>query len=184
MKKQYIRKNIRINKVESLTYEYLNSFNFFERYEKMCKSHRSSTDLTMDNPDMDRLLDIVKKCGYIKSKKSSKKTIVFNEKINNDDNIIKFYIGQLNIGQCEFQIYFNSKEDEYILGDVGCGMLILKSYVEDNDFTKSYTPYPNFTTYEEFQIIFKEFARLYEDFKKAIIESGIRTLSDVEDIIE
>jgi hypothetical protein len=184
MPKKYIRTNKRVNKVESLTYELLKSINFFTRYQKLCTSHRNPVFETLDGADITKLLTVVKNNGFENAKKSSPKTLKFTEKINNGENLIKFYIGKLDIGLCEFQIYFNSKKDEYIFGDVGANMYRLKQYVETNNFERISFPYPNFQTYEEFEQIFQEFALIYQDFKQAVIDSGIRSLEDIEDIIE
>jgi hypothetical protein len=184
MNKQYIRKNKSVNKVESLTYELLISINFFKRYEKLCKSHRHPTFETMDGSDIVVLLKTIQKNGYYKAKISNKKTIKLIEKINKGNNLIKLYISKLDIGVCEFQIYFNSQLDEYLIGEVGASFYRLKQYVELNNFERVAFPYPNFKSYEEFEDIFKEFVQIYEDFKNAIIECGIRTKEDIENIIE
>jgi hypothetical protein len=184
MPNKYIRINKRVNKIESLTYELLKSINFFTRYQKLCQSHIHPSFEYEDCNDITKLLAIIKTNGFEKAKKSSPKTLKFTEKINNGENLIKFYIGKLDIGLCEFQIYFNSKEDEYILGDVGGRLYPLLQYVETNNFEENRLPYPKFRTYEEFEQIFQEFALIYQDFKQAVIDSGIRSLEDIEDIIE
>ncbi|MGL4759299.1 MAG: hypothetical protein ACRCXZ_08235 [Patescibacteria group bacterium] len=180
----YKRVNKRLNKTESLTYEFLNSINFFTRYEKLCKDHYYPPLTSMDNGDVKKMVEIVKNNGYPKAKKSSSRTIAYMENTDGGENNFAFYIGFLNIGKCEFQMYFYSKEGEYILGDVCAGLDQLRYMVEDDYFEWKTVGYPKFKTYEEFEEIFIEFAKIYEDFKKAVIESGIRTKGDIEDIIE
>ncbi|MGL4759300.1 MAG: hypothetical protein ACRCXZ_08240 [Patescibacteria group bacterium] len=179
----YKRINQNISKKDYITYEILKSIDFFNRYEKLCKDHIHSNTQLKTLLDSKILQSLIKKNNYSNVLRNGNRSLRNVENFN-DSNLFKFYIGGLHYSFCEFQIYFNTIDDLYILGDVGCGLYDLKFNIEKNVFDTPNLPYPKFINYKEFEEIFSAFAKIYEDFKIAVIKSGIKTLEDIESLVE
>jgi hypothetical protein len=173
----------------NITYQILESIDFFNRYKALSDKYQGNEDLefmlNLKLDDTKQFKAIMLELGY--KVKITPRLIQFSEIINDGANIFNFNIGFYKIGICELHTYLsanNGSDDNYIMGDVYIGLYHLKSYIKDNDYNQPNFPYPKFSTYQEFKEIMQVFLPLYEDMKKAFIESGIRSLEGIENYFE
>jgi hypothetical protein len=183
--KKFKNLNPSFDENDNITYQILESINFFERYKEISERYQghSSPDYNFDNKQ--ELKSIFKDLGY--NVKITSRIISFKEVVNDKKNIICFNIGFYKLGMCDLHFYLlknDHSEESYILGDIFVRLYKTKGWIQKNDYNQSNILDPKFTSYDEFKQIMQEFLPLYEDMKQAFIESGIRSKEDVENYFE